>query len=207
MPAAEAPHRDSPGGSNGGREGRPSGELSKQRSLAPSSRLGSGVSELWTVDFRELDIQKEVGAGSFGKVGAPTLHIFSCLHEVGGLAGTCVGGGQEARGHQCQVKPCSFPSCCLSVPAGLPVVGPSFQLSALPTGALGTCAEERWRHPWSLTLLSLGACPCRPGCASPPCCSSPFHACQSAGLPGQVAGDDGCGQGARRAGGGNLLAG
>lgn len=63
--AAAGPHRDSPGSSR--REERPSGELSKQRSLAPSSRLGSGVSELWTVDFRELDIQKEIGAGSFGK--------------------------------------------------------------------------------------------------------------------------------------------
>lgn len=64
----ENAQRDEPGGSTSGREGRPSGELSKQRSLAPSSRLGSGVSELWTVDFRELAIQREVGAGSFGIV-------------------------------------------------------------------------------------------------------------------------------------------
>jgi hypothetical protein len=42
--------------------------LQKQRSMA--SRYDSGVSELWTVSFGELDLQKQIGEGSFGKVGA-----------------------------------------------------------------------------------------------------------------------------------------
>lgn len=44
--------------------------LQKQRSsVTTASRIDSGVSELWTVDFRELAIQKQIGEGSFGKVG------------------------------------------------------------------------------------------------------------------------------------------
>lgn len=45
-----------------------SAPLQKQRSsMTTTSRIDSGVSELWTVDFRELAIQKQIGEGSFGK--------------------------------------------------------------------------------------------------------------------------------------------
>lgn len=168
VPAAEAPHRDSPGGSNGGREGRPSGELSKQRSLAPSSRLGSGVSELWTVDFRELDIQKEVGAGSFGKVRA----LFLFFLGGGGACGHVPGGWRPGgEGTPAPLQVMLFPKLllvCSCRPARPRPLIPAHH--ALPTGALSTCAEERRRHPWSLPLA---ACPCRPGCAWSPCSSSP----------------------------------
>ncbi len=43
--------------------------LLKQKSMA-AARMDSGVSELWTVDFKELGLQKQIGEGSFGKVGA-----------------------------------------------------------------------------------------------------------------------------------------
>ena len=38
--------------------------LIKQR----SSRIDSGVSELWTVEFKDMAIEKQIGEGSFGKV-------------------------------------------------------------------------------------------------------------------------------------------
>jgi hypothetical protein len=39
--------------------------LRSQKSLA---RLGSDVSELWLVEWAELQLQKQIGEGSFGKV-------------------------------------------------------------------------------------------------------------------------------------------
>lgn len=49
--------------------------LQKQRSsVTASSRIDSGVSELWTVDFRELAIQKQIGEGSFGKASTVWAH-------------------------------------------------------------------------------------------------------------------------------------
>lgn len=63
-----ASQRDSPvnggtpgGGTPGGRASSDGGSLQKQRSAAAAARLETGVSELWTVDFRELGIQKQVG--------------------------------------------------------------------------------------------------------------------------------------------------
>jgi hypothetical protein len=45
------------------------GLASLQKLRSAASRIDSGVSELWTVDFRELAIEKQIGEGSFGKVG------------------------------------------------------------------------------------------------------------------------------------------
>ena len=65
------------GGPDGGGSGGGSGEAqapdSEGRRQGPSRTTtlrptGSGVSELWTVDYRELDVQKQIGEGSFGKV-------------------------------------------------------------------------------------------------------------------------------------------
>ncbi|KAL4452237.1 hypothetical protein ABPG75_007899 [Micractinium tetrahymenae] len=63
--------------------------LQKQRSsVTTASRIDSGVSELWTVDFRELAIQKQIGEGSFGKVFLAKWRETTVAVKVLGSCGT-----------------------------------------------------------------------------------------------------------------------
>ena len=70
--------------------GSQGGLLSKQKSLAHVS----GVSELWLVDWSELELLKQIGEGSFGKV-----HLAKWRETtVGGRAGAQEGSRVVAAG-------------------------------------------------------------------------------------------------------------
>ena len=99
----------------------PPAPLAKQK-----SRMDSGVSELWTVDFSELGIQKQIGEGSFGKVG----HVLEGRHQTrqrGGKEGCAV--VQQRGGMPCPLCPPRLASLDLHTPLCLPLSCPQVYLA------------------------------------------------------------------------------
>jgi hypothetical protein len=118
--------------------------LLKQR----SSRIDSGVSELWTVEFKDMAIEKQIGEGSFGKV-RPLAG--SQAGRLRGAAGDLPAGGWAACGA----------GRAASIAAGyMPAWPPTLLFACLPAWLQVYLAKWRETTVAVKVLGNIGGAPC-----------------------------------------------